>query len=120
MITGIGLDIVELNRIGNIVKRNPKFIDRILTAGEKERFVQLSAKRRLEFLAGRFAAKEAFSKAIGTGIGKKLSFLDIEILNDEKGKPVLIQEKIKDKVHVTITHSQQFAVAQVIVERIES
>ncbi|WP_243292529.1 holo-ACP synthase [Bacillus sp. FJAT-47783] len=119
MIAGIGLDIVELDRIAEIIKRNPKFIHRVLTVNEQNRLSQLSETRKVEYVAGRFAVKEAFSKALGTGIGEQLSFLDIEVLNDELGKPVLKQNVTKHTVHVTISHSRQFAVAQVIIEMIE-
>lgn len=117
MITGIGIDIVELERIQQIIERQKRFPDRILTSVEKEKFKILGDKRKAEYLAGRFAAKEAFSKAFGTGIGKELSFLDIEICTDEKGKP-FIQKPFKEGVHLSISHSTNYAVAQVILEKI--
>ena len=64
MIVGIGIDIVELKRIRKINKRQKKFVDRILTPFEKEIINRLTEKRQIEFLAGRFAAKEAFAKAV--------------------------------------------------------
>ena len=117
MIEGIGIDIVELNRIKNIIERQRKIIDRVLTPVEKDDFETLSDKRRVEFLAGRFAAKEAFSKAVGSGIGQKLSFLDIEIRKDEKGKPFIVKP-FSQGVHLSISHSDQYAVAQVVIEKI--
>lgn len=120
MISGIGLDIVELQRIRDLIARNERFVFRVLTEREKERYDELSEHRKIEYVAGRFAAKEAFSKAIGTGIGAQVSFQDIEVLNDELGRPVLHQMITHHTVHVTITHSNQFAVAQVIIEMIES
>ncbi|WP_108671719.1 holo-ACP synthase [Peribacillus acanthi] len=116
MIVGIGLDIVEIDRIRNLSERQPRFVDRILTTKEKEKYENLKGGRKTEFLAGRFAAKEAFSKAIGTGIGKDLQFIDMEILSDERGKPFFSKPE-KNKVHLSITHSQQYAAAQVIIER---
>lgn len=119
MITGIGLDMIELDRIRRIVERQPGFIKRILTVGEIERFATLSKERKVEFLAGRFAVKEAYSKAIGTGIGEEISFLDIEVLN-EGGKPtvtILKNQTEKRTIHVSITHTRQFAAAQVILEK---
>jgi holo-[acyl-carrier protein] synthase len=116
MISGIGIDIVELNRIKKVYSRQAKFIDRILTMNEKAIFTQLTDERKGEFLAGRFAAKEAFSKAVGTGIGEKLSFLDIEIEKDERGKP-FIKKPIKEGVHLSISHSKEYAVAQVVIEK---
>jgi holo-[acyl-carrier protein] synthase len=68
----------------------------------------------VEFLAGRFAAKEAFSKAMGTGIGKDLSFLDIEIAVDPLGKPVIVKPDVN--AHLSISHSRDYAVAQVVIE----
>nr|WP_263323817.1 holo-ACP synthase [Neobacillus sp. Marseille-Q6967] len=115
MIKGIGIDIVELSRIEMLVNRQSKFADRILTVKEKQRFDQLTARRRIEYLAGRFAAKEAFSKAQGTGIGEHLSFQDIEIGNDTAGKPVIIKPVTKG--HLSISHSKEYAVAQVIIEQ---
>jgi holo-[acyl-carrier protein] synthase len=118
MISGIGTDIVELDRIKRISERQEKFIDRILTDAEKIEYKKLSDKRKIEFLAGRFAAKEAFAKAAGTGIGHELSFLDIEIAVDEKGKPFIVKP-YRDGVHLSISHSRDFAVAQVVIEKNE-
>jgi len=115
MIVGIGLDIVEINRIKELLEKQSKFPERILTAGEKNVFENLTGSRRAEFLAGRFAAKEAFSKALGTGIGRDLSFHDIEITHDEKGKPYIIRPLSKG-VHLSITHSREYAAAQVVIE----
>ncbi|MEH7012713.1 holo-ACP synthase [Neobacillus niacini] len=114
MIKGIGIDIIELSRIEEIVTRQRKLIDRILTKNEKQTFEQLPERRQIEFLAGRFAAKEAFSKAAGTGIGKELSFLDIEIETDSLGKPFIAKPEITG--FISISHSRDYAVAQVIIE----
>lgn len=116
MIFGIGIDIVELNRIRRIYRRQEKFVDRVLTPKEKDLFNKLAEGRKIEFLAGRFAAKEAFSKALGTGIGGSLSFLDIEIGKDELGKP-FISKPIKKGAHLSISHSKEYAVAQVVIEQ---
>lgn len=115
MIKGIGMDIVEIQRIQKLVEKQPKFIDRILTESEIVKFMSLSYSRQVEFLAGRFAAKEAFAKAVGTGIGTELSFRDIEIMYDERGKP-FIHKPFKDGVHLSITHCHSYAAAQVIIE----
>jgi holo-[acyl-carrier protein] synthase len=114
MIKGIGVDIIELSRVQDIISRQKKFIDRILTDKERQTFEQLSDHRKAEFLGGRFAAKEAFSKANGTGIGKQLSFLDIEIETDALGKPFISKPKVQ--AHLSISHSKEYAVAQVIIE----
>ncbi|HHW38449.1 MAG TPA: holo-ACP synthase [Bacillales bacterium] len=117
MIKGIGIDIVELNRVRTIQIRQPKFSNRILTENELKLFKALSKNRQIEFLAGRFAAKEAYAKAKGTGFGEYLSFLDIEILPDLLGKPE-IKTTEKEIVHLSISHSREYAVAQVIIEEI--
>lgn len=118
MITGIGIDIVEMARMKEIIVRQKKIIDRVLTAAEKDHFVTLSEKRKVEFLAGRFAAKEAFSKAFGSGIGKELSFMDIEIRADERGKPYIVKP-FSQGVHLSISHSEHYAIAQVTIEKTE-
>lgn len=114
MIKGIGLDVTELERIATANRRTRKFVVRILTPSELARWEIMSETRQIEFLAGRFAAKEAFAKALGTGIGKDCSFKDIEVLPDEQGKPVLYFTGQLVKGHVSITHTKQFAAAQVI------
>lgn len=116
MIEGIGIDIVELERIRELIERQKRIIDRVLTLAEKDKYVTLSEQRKVEYLAGRFAAKEAFSKAFGTGIGKNLSFHDIEIHSDGLGKPVIIKP-FSEGVHLSISHSQHYAVAQVVIEK---
>ena len=72
MIKGIGIDAVELPRITRLIEEKPKFIARILTSDEMKLFQSLPFHRQVEFLGGRYACKEAFSKAWGTGIGNKL------------------------------------------------
>jgi holo-[acyl-carrier protein] synthase len=117
MIKGIGIDIIELPRVREIINRQPKFAERVLCPSEMKIFETLSAARKTEFLAGRFAAKEAFSKANGTGIGKLLSFHDIEIGVDQMGKPFIL--KPDGRSHLSISHSRDYAVAQVIMEENE-
>lgn len=115
MIKGIGIDIVEIERIEEKYKRNPRLAERVLTESERAVFSELPLGRQIEFLAGRFAAKEAFSKAYGTGIGKSLSFQDIEIQTDPLGKPYVTKPFAKG-VHLSISHSKNYAIAQVIIE----
>lgn len=116
MIIGTGIDIVEISRVKKTYEKQPRFADRILTDRELKDFHGLSGHRQAEFLAGRFAAKEAYSKALGTGIGKDLSFRDIEIAKDENGKPIVSRPENEYVAHVSISHSKDFAVAQVILE----
>ncbi|RHW34869.1 holo-ACP synthase [Neobacillus notoginsengisoli] len=115
MIIGIGLDLIEIDRISDLLKRQERFPNRILTLAELEVFESLPSKRQVEFLAGRFAAKEAYAKALGTGIGELLSFQDIEIAKDELGKP-FFQKPAGRRTHLSITHTKQYAAAQVVIE----
>ena len=112
MIFGIGLDITELDRITQAYERREEFAARILTEKEQAIFHPLKGTRKMEFLAGRYAAKEAFSKAYGTGIGK-LSFQDIEVLPGEKNKPEITQSPFAGNAFVSITHSTNIVAAQV-------
>lgn len=116
MIRGIGIDAVELPRMKKIMQEKPKMITRILTSREKELFDQLPLKRQVEFLSGRYACKEAFSKAWGTGIGK-VTFQEIEVLVNEKGAPIVTKSPFTEgKVFVSITHTDDLAFAQIILE----
>ncbi|OES46209.1 holo-ACP synthase [Domibacillus iocasae] len=115
MIKGIGMDIIEIDRIQKLIERQPKFLERVLTPEEMRLFHEKTGTRRWEYAAGRFAVKEAFSKAEGTGIGETLSFQDIEVSSDRKGKPILIRP-YSEGVHVTITHSRDYAAAVVVIE----
>lgn len=117
MIKGIGIDIVELERIERLVKRSNRFVERILTEKERSQCEALPSERRqIEYIAGRFAAKEAFAKATGTGIGK-LQFIDIQVLATESGAPTLqVAGYEQVKLFVSISHSEHYAVAQVIIE----
>jgi holo-[acyl-carrier protein] synthase len=116
VIKGIGIDIVELERIEQAMKRQPRFVDRILTSTEQKEWLAFSPKRKVEFLAGRFAAKEAFVKAIGTGISASFSWHDIQVKKESSGKPILIVEGVRDTIHLSVSHSKTYAVAQVIIE----
>ncbi|MFJ7953307.1 holo-ACP synthase [Lysinibacillus sp. NPDC096418] len=114
MIKGIGLDIIEIERVANAMARTDKFKDRILSEREIALFTTYSTSRKVEFLAGRFAAKEAFSKALGTGIGAECKLHDIEILRGDAGNPVLYFKGELVNGFVSITHAKQYAAAQVI------
>lgn len=116
MIVGIGLDVTELDRIQQAYERRQAFAERVLTERELLLFQQFTGTRKMEFLAGRYAAKEAFSKAYGTGIGK-LSFQDIEVLPGEKNKPEITHSPFEGNAFVSITHSGNIVAAQVILER---
>lgn len=117
MIEGTGIDFLEIKRIKELLSRQSNFPKRIFTEKEYAYFQSLSENRQIEFLSGRFAAKEAFSKAFGSGIGKELSFLDIEILPNSKNQPILDTKIYPGNIHLSISHSNEYAVAQVILER---
>lgn len=117
VIVGIGLDIIEMSRIEESIQKSDRLIKRILTQKEQKVCAQRSSHRRkVEFVAGRFAAKEAFAKATGRGIGE-LSFQHIEILSHANGKPELTAVGYEDvRIFISITHSRDYAAAQVIIE----
>ena len=115
MIVGHGIDIEELASIQNAVKKREGFAQRVLTDKELKRFASLKGRRQIEYLAGRWSAKEAFSKAMGTGIGK-LGFHDLEILNNERGAPYFSKSPFSGKVWLSISHTDQFVTASVILE----
>jgi|SRR5690625_4515078 len=116
MIKGIGVDLIELERIERSLKKNKRIVERILTPAERKVYDHLKqTRRKVEFLAGRFAAKEAFAKATGKGIGK-LSFQHIEILADQNGAPKLAVQGYKsDNLFISISHSDHYAIAQVVI-----
>lgn len=115
MIVGHGIDIEELASIQNAVEKRKGFAQRVLTDKEMERFSSLKGRRQIEYLAGRWSAKEAFSKAMGTGIGK-LGFQDLEVLNNERGAPYFSKSPFSGKVWLSISHTDQFVTASVILE----
>ena len=89
-ILGIGVDIIENNRIKNSIK-NSKFKSRIYST--KELKESSSSKNKVGYFSKRFAAKEAFAKALGTGFRNNLNFKDIEVINDKMGKPHFTKNK---------------------------
>ncbi len=115
MIVGHGIDIEALASIQNAVEKREGFARRVLTDKEMERFASLKGRRQIEYLAGRWSAKEAFSKAMGTGIGK-LGFQDLEVLNNERGAPYFSKSPFSGKVWLSISHTDQFVTASVILE----
>ena len=94
-IVGVGVDIIENKRIKNSLK-NLKFKKRIYST--KELAQSSLSKNKVGFFSKRFAAKEAFAKALGTGFSGNLNFKDIEIVNDKKGKPYYLKSKKISKI----------------------
>ena len=121
MIVGIGNDIIEIERIEKAISKEG-FKNKVYTQKELENIEKRGD--RVETYAGIFSAKEAISKAIGTGV-REFSLTDLEILNDDLGKPyVAVSEKldkiIKDKkenyqIELSISHSKKYAIAMVII-----
>jgi len=122
MIYGIGIDLVEINRIERIYKKwGDRFINKILTPREKDS----STGEISRYLASRFAAKEAFVKALGTGFSAGIGLKDIEIISELNnpptirlyGKPLEIQKKNKIKrIFLSISHEKNMATAMVVIE----
>ena len=116
---GLGNDILEIERIRkSIALYEEQFLSRIFT--EKEREYCLKYKDPIPHFAGRFSAKEAIVKALGTGIGEHASWKDIEILNDSAGKPVVhFSGALKDKIgntamKISISHCETYVTAVAI------
>ena len=117
MIIGLGTDLVETARIKEAIANNSRFVGKLLTENELSTYTDIhNEKRRVEFVAGRWAAKEAFAKAYGTGISSQLHFHDIEVSNDDQRKPIIICDKVDTPVHITISHTDHYATATVIIE----
>ena len=114
MVKGIGIDMIEVERIKKTAEKNPKFLEKIFTSNEVS--YCLKKRNKYQHLAARFAAKEAFFKAIG----RRINWKDVELINAPSGKPQL---KIKSKerfsfveADVSISHLKEYAIAMVILE----
>ena len=115
MITGIGTDIIEIRRIAKAIQRE-RFCQRVFTSTELATYRKKGCNP--QTLAGYFAAKEAFAKALGTGF-RGFSFRDVEILNDTHGKPYIrLSDKltVNQSIHVSVSHANENAIAFVILE----
>ncbi len=116
MIKGIGIDLVDLNRIREIA--DDRFIHRILSEDEYKIYENIANETtKLTFLGGRFAAKEAIFKAISKGNGSAY-YTDFSVLSEDNGKPYVITEFFNDDtvIHITITHTEAHAIAYVLLE----
>ena len=131
MILGVGIDLVDIFRIDKILEKYPRqFAKRVLGKRElgtyeKILFSELRSKEKANrFLAKRLAAKEAVSKAFGTGLRSQISLKTIEVLNDSLGKPYVVVSPLKDKImlpyfkkiHISLTDENNFAQAIAILE----
>jgi holo-[acyl-carrier protein] synthase len=124
MICGIGIDLVENDRLARIIaKWGSKFLQRVFSDGEInycEKHVQSAVNYGV-----RFAAKESFLKALGIGLGMGVKLKEIEVVHDKKGKPDLvlwgeakaqIERRSIVKVHLSLTHTRSYATAVVLLE----
>ncbi len=138
MIIGCGIDIVIIDRIARLLDSHKgSFLSHIFSDLEVEKILSLDASvsRMASSCAKRFAAKEAVSKAIGCGIGSLLSFKEIEVFNENSGKPFIVMndrilkaiQKTLDidfisekdiKIHLSLSDEKEHAIAQVIIEKI--
>lgn len=119
MILGIGVDLVDLNRIKELM--DDRFVDRILSVEEKKIYDNLANEQvKIAFIGGRFAGKEAIFKAVSKGKGQSY-YKDFSILNDEQGKPYVISDYFSQEeiVHITITHTKDNAISYCIIEKID-
>lgn len=120
MIVAIGNDIIEIARIKAAVeRRGQSFLKRILTENEMSYCLQFTPP--YARIAGRFAAKEAISKAFGTGIGAQVSWHDIEISNEPTGKPLVVlspkaSELFPYEILLSISHSKEYALATALIQ----
>jgi holo-[acyl-carrier protein] synthase len=116
MIYSVGIDLIEIDRIRrNLERWEDRFIARIL--GDEERILYQEKSNKVQFVAGRFAAKEAVIKALGSFLETGVHPKDIQILNDLSGKPYVhlentVRERVMDKeIKVSITHERKMAAA---------
>jgi holo-[acyl-carrier protein] synthase len=126
VIVSIGIDIVEVYRIRETLARTPRFAERVFTEKER-RYCEAKGAAAAQSYAGRFAAKEAFLKALKTGWRGRITWQDMEILNDGQGVPgleirgeaqILLENMGANRIHLSISHTTEHAVAQVILEQI--
>lgn len=122
-IRGLGTDIIDIERISRSLQQSPRLVARVLTQSEQAEFQKHTQPER--YFAKRFAAKEAAAKALGTGIGRGVSFQHFEVSNDAFGKPILtlngyaadLAEKLGVvAVWLSISDEQAYACATVILE----
>ena len=121
MILGTGIDIIDVERVGRAAAK-AGFLAKVFTEAERERFARFNNDP--AHIAGAFAAKEAVSKALGTGIGA-VEWKNIEILHHQSGQPYVVlsgkakrrMEEIGGKhMHISVSHIKETAVAQAILE----
>ena len=126
VIVSIGIDIIEVYRIRETISRTPRFVERVFTLNERE-YCEAKGASAAQSYAARFAAKEAFLKALKTGWRGKIQWHDIEIVSGADGVPSLKIEGEANKIlanlganriHLSLSHTTEHAVAQVILEKL--
>ncbi|MFP5482912.1 MAG: holo-ACP synthase [Gammaproteobacteria bacterium] len=125
-ILGLGCDILEVDRLEGLLRKGRDvFIKRVLTPAEIDEYERRSDKSAIRgtlFVATRYCAKEAFSKAMGTGVGAEFSFQDLSVLNGDSGAPVLVySERLQNwlqsrraQARISISDEQHYAMSTVI------
>jgi holo-[acyl-carrier protein] synthase len=123
MILGTGIDIVEVERLAKVLERRDTFIDRVFTPNEQA--IASEIRDSSPFYAGRWAAKEAISKALGVGIGEHCGWQDMDIGRGARGEPVLALSGTAAntaealgiaRIHISISHELNYACASAIAE----
>ena len=126
MILSIGIDIVEVYRIRQTIERTPRFLERVYTPEERA-FCEGKGVAAAQSYAGRFAAKEAFLKALQTGWRGRITWHDIEVVPLENGAPdlkvtgeakTILLELGADRIHLSVSHTAHNAIAQVVLEKL--
>lgn len=124
MIIGVGIDLVEIARIAEMLARWPqRFAARVFTPEEIAACENRSS--RTAALAARFAAKEAFAKALGTGVDKNFSWKDFAVHNESNGRPLprlsarLAKRLQGVAIHLSLSHAEHYATAVVVLEKLE-
>lgn len=125
MICGIGIDLVENDRLANIIaKWGSKFLHRVFSDNEIN-YCEKHAQASINYGA-RFAAKESFLKALGIGLGMGVKLKEIEVVHNREGKPDLIlwgeakaqiEKRSIEKIHLSLTHTRNYATAIVLLEK---
>ena len=125
MIVSVGIDMIEVARVRATLKRTPRFVERVFTERERN-YCDARGAVAAQHYAARFAAKEAALKALGTGWSGGVAWQDVEITRDDAGAPTLIfrgralelfNGSGATRAHVSLAHTNEHAIAQVVLER---
>ena len=122
MIYGIGNDIISVERIQKSIENyGERFLNKVFTE-EEVTYCELYGNKKYVHYAARFAIKESFSKAVGTGLAKGFKMNEVGVINEKSGKPTLVLKgELSEKYghllsHITISHADEYAIAMVILE----